>query len=691
MVAFLLMGTGSFCAFSQTETSKDSIKKNDLKEVVVKGKKIRHDGMKDILLLGKDNRNFGSNALDAISSLPLFKTTVGEKSLSTLEGQNVFILINGIPSDGNGLRSYQGDEIAKVEFFQIAPPEYMIYTKGAVVNIIIKRPKKRMYSAYLNSVDDPIDFYSGDAINLTYADSLNQVKVNYNLAVQDKKMNTSSNNIDYQDGSYSGYRSTDYRSIGNSHTLSASYQRFQGKHLFNVEAAYSWTPYSRSLTRGLATYRDPSGKEYSGEGGSYLLNKNRRGYINLYYAYSFDYSSKFAINVVNTWGHAVSRNNIWRNYHDHPGLDYNIDNNIDNHTYSLGASAYYYRFLFKGLFSAGMNWMYSRLNQKDSGIETIPETNSGRLYAGWQRTWGFFSFMPSIGMDVYLSKDQIGKQSYTIPFVQISLRATGKGRFSGFVSNLSLRMSHTTPATSSLALNTTNITDKLVSIGNPDLKRSVWTSASLNLRYVFHNNSVLSLNYGPTFKRHSIAPVLFQREGITYIQNQNISNTMENTVSLYSDIKLLRWLSVSPSVGYSHISFRTPTQHINDGRWSYSAGINFSFKGWYMAVFSNVHLKSYNGDFIDRAAGQHGALVNWKYKTFSIQARYNYYHHAALSRSAVLDRFRYRNVEDGRRNSLLFIISYYFSHGKARNHDNKILNNYDSNTGLSDYNTVKTN
>lgn len=53
--------------FAQEKSERDTVMKTDLQEIVVKAKNIRHEGMKDILYLGRDNRNLGSNALDAIS------------------------------------------------------------------------------------------------------------------------------------------------------------------------------------------------------------------------------------------------------------------------------------------------------------------------------------------------------------------------------------------------------------------------------------------------------------------------------------------------------------------------------------------------------------------------------------------------------------------------------------------------
>ena len=80
------------------QESLDTIKSFRLSEVVVKAERIIHKGDHDVLYLSNDNKKFGTNALDAVSSLELFQTAINETKLVSWDRQNVFILINGVPS-----------------------------------------------------------------------------------------------------------------------------------------------------------------------------------------------------------------------------------------------------------------------------------------------------------------------------------------------------------------------------------------------------------------------------------------------------------------------------------------------------------------------------------------------------------------------------------------------------------------
>ena len=161
------------------QESLDTIKSFILSEVVVKAERIIHKGDHDVLYLSNDNKKFGTNALDAVSSLELFQTAINETKLVSQDRQNVFILINGVPSTAYDLRGYKGEDIKNVEFYSIAPPQYMSLTAGPVVNIVVKKRHDRSYTGYFNTSNAVNTGFGTNQIDLTYADSLNQVKLDY--------------------------------------------------------------------------------------------------------------------------------------------------------------------------------------------------------------------------------------------------------------------------------------------------------------------------------------------------------------------------------------------------------------------------------------------------------------------------------------------------------------------------------
>ena len=179
-IAVLLVAlNNSLSALSQEVI--DTTKVVTLDEVVVKAERIIHKADHDVLYLSKDNRAFGTNALDAVSSLELFQTSINETTLKSWDRQEVYILINGVPSTAVDLRGYKGDDIKNVEYYSVAPPQYMSLTEGPVVNIVVKKRHDRSYSGYFNTSNAVNTGYGTNQVDLTYADSLNQVKIGYLL------------------------------------------------------------------------------------------------------------------------------------------------------------------------------------------------------------------------------------------------------------------------------------------------------------------------------------------------------------------------------------------------------------------------------------------------------------------------------------------------------------------------------
>lgn len=133
-----------------TEEVADTTRTHELKEVVVDAERIIHKPGRDILILSEQNKAFGFNALEAISSMNYFMTAIGGTELTSYDKQPVLITINGVPSTGEELCTYRADQILRVEYFAITPAEFMGQTSGPVINVITRKPRTQMISGYFN-------------------------------------------------------------------------------------------------------------------------------------------------------------------------------------------------------------------------------------------------------------------------------------------------------------------------------------------------------------------------------------------------------------------------------------------------------------------------------------------------------------------------------------------------------------
>ena len=72
----------------------DSIaSKVDLNEIVVTARKTTLKGDHELIFMSDKNRSFGTNALDAVSSLAQFKTDINASNLLSADRKSVYVLI----------------------------------------------------------------------------------------------------------------------------------------------------------------------------------------------------------------------------------------------------------------------------------------------------------------------------------------------------------------------------------------------------------------------------------------------------------------------------------------------------------------------------------------------------------------------------------------------------------------------
>lgn len=237
VVALVMTGNATFASEPSDSTAtatSDTTGVVSLNEVEIVAERVIHKGDHEVLLLSDENRTFGTNALDAISSLVYFNTSLNGRTLTNDLNQSVYILINGVPADGDRLRTYKGKDIKKVEYYAIAPPKYMIFTHGPIVNVITNKKHDQQYDGYFNTSNAVA---MGNGFNqgvLTYTDSLNMVKAGYWVNYRNIGNIGEHSEYNYDKLGRSTMYDTKRRYEGAMHNISAEYQRYQGNHLFNV-------------------------------------------------------------------------------------------------------------------------------------------------------------------------------------------------------------------------------------------------------------------------------------------------------------------------------------------------------------------------------------------------------------------------------------------------------------------------
>lgn len=688
LVACLSLMVTSLCAQEATDTI---AREYQLEEVLVRGENIVHKGDHDVLYLTKENRHFGTNALDAVSSLPLFQTRLNETTLMSWDQQNVYVLINGVPSSGMDLRAYKGEDIKRVEYYSIAPPQYMSLTSGPVVNVIMKKRHDRLYSGYFNTSNSVHTGFGTNQLDLTYADSLNQVKVGYYQDYRNTRNIDTETMLDYPSGNSSRYLGDKHYKWFSQH-VTASYQRFQGNHLFNAKLSYSADPAQEVEPR--TGYITSDAVDYRGVGQNRVKTNSKALVLDLYYRYLTKRKQTLAFNVVNTFRSSYS--NSLQTMQAVPGgtgeYDYHLSSGQDNDVYSLIANIFFVSKLWGGTFAAGSRYEYRQLNQISAGQEYEPSSHNGLLNAGMSWRWGEFCFYPTVGAKVYRQQTSALSHTSVSPYIRLYTDWWGlKEKTKGMSVQLTLNLQNIAPSLGDLTASSTYLDRWLLAIGNPDLENFWKMSAKLALLYFIpdsKNQVALVSNFG--YARKPVATTVVQQGEYTCLQSQHMDGDFEQSMSLFGSWFPFKWLEISPYLEFYISRFKTPSQRINWDYWRVGGSLVASFDNWAFSVYANSPTKVYSGDLLTRGSVQCAGVVQYKYKGWSFGAQYNYLGHNEYTLVQVPG-FRYWDNEDWKpdHNLIRVNVTYTFSVGRARRHERSIFNESGKDTGLGKFNVPK--
>ena len=682
----LLITLFPFMAWGQgKEQKEDSVSKElTLKETVVTGSRIIHHGDHELLFLTEANRKYGTNALDAVSSLAMFTMRLNASSLLSYDNRQVFVLINGVPSTAMDLRSYKASDIKHVEYYAVAPAKYLVYTSGPVANIIVKKKHDRLYSAYANLQNSVHLGFGDDQLSLSYADSLNQVKLDYFLGYRD----VHHLNMDYHynlDGiSLNSLQGDGKRYKSWSHDMQASYQRYQGSDLLNVRLRLSpareksYSPASARLEQGGAVSEGSYNDSLTSHSDSYALD--------MYYMHILSKNKSWlSFNVVNTFVRSRSDREMRETYQLFPQYDFVGSNHIKNHIYSFIGNAAYGRHMLGGTFNAAAKYSYSRLRQEEGGKTFVSGTFA---YASMYWTTKTMTYYPIVGFNVYKQKTPAGSRTDKIPYLYYYTGWWGKGSLEGFNAYTSWMYTIYTPSMGDLTTTRTSLAPGFTATGNASLKPFWKIQGSLVMGYFKpkgEDQIVFSYYYNFYHKPFMSTLTLDGAEAV--LQQRNVGSQFRNVFSLSWRWKPAKWLMLSSYMMYAFSNYTTPTQHVKERSYYMNGSVNLLFDPLTISFNANMPIKSYDGDVQKRGSSQYSIVAQYKWKDWSFGVMWNYLgiNEYTMGRTTG---FEYKERSDWRPLRTLFRLSatWSFSKGKARRHASRNLNNSFNDNGLNEYN-----
>ena len=360
-----------------------------LDEVVVTPQILNTFGNKDQLMLSGSARKVGNNALDAIGSLPQFKTNASSGDLVTVDNKSILVLIDGMRRPTRDLMLLKAEDIKKILFYSDPPARYAHENIGAVIDVTTRKRTDRLYSLYLDTKNGVTTGYGTDMLSMAYMDSLNMFTAAYFIDYRALNKNRMNNTYSYSDRT-NEYRGVSGEYIGRYHVGQVAYQRYQGRNLFNAKVEYRKSPGRQEYSQKLIGSGEPP-----------LTNTRRleSDYssvsADLYYMRQFNQSRSVSFNVLNTYYKSDSDNMLSS---DVGG--YSFNNHIDNESYSLIAEALFSDKVWNGNFNFGAYYQYKNLGQTYNIIEkSTVGTHKEYVYADYSNSVGIFSYNVGLGLE----------------------------------------------------------------------------------------------------------------------------------------------------------------------------------------------------------------------------------------------------------------------------------------------------
>ena len=662
----------------------DSSKVYELNEVVATSDNIIHKLGYDLLILRKENKKFGTNALDAISSLNEFETKLNGTGLTTYDKASVFIVINGVPSDGYDLRGFKADDIKSIKYYRATPAKYMALTSGPVIDVILKKPHDQLYSGYFNTSNAVNTLYGTDQAVLSYRDSLNMVRVNFLTDYRDLKKLDIDKSFIYPDGKESYYHERQHYK-GSYNRLSGSYQYFGGGHLFNAALTYKFSPGDQNAN-GEATFIDGINNIKTPSFSS-LKSDDKTGTMSLYYSYTWKNTRMFALNVVNSLGKSWSNSLLETNsYENHP--EDIIESYIHNDSYRFSAEAFFAVVALGGQLSVGNQYSYNYLNQKyfESCFKPIQNQNTTSLSGYW--TVNNFYIQPTVSLLVTDQKTLGLHYTNIRPTFRYITNWWPTGALKGFSIQLSLNASRMDVPLELLTTSPTFLDFNFSCIGNPNLKSYTNYSERLTFRYGRGRN-LISFSTNCFYKPNRYGLVLESINDMPVLTYTNYKYDFAEMMFLQGTWSPVSWLQISPYLEYYIFKVRAANDRVNTSYFRYGGSVTFSKDSWDLQLCANSPVKEFDGLMMKRGGAQYAAIFQYKISNWALGAEYHYSPgtEASYIRNKYID---YMNSTTWLSAKNLFQINviYSFSIGRARNHAQKFLQDSEASGGLNQFNNA---
>lgn len=451
-------------------------KATTLDDFTVSAKSLLYSGGKTIAIPSESEVAASNSSIELLQKIPLEGLRANPITRSIeVDGSTPIILINGIPSSLESLRTIRPQDIIKIEYSRATPARYADSGKSGLINIFLKERKDGGY----------ISFWGRSAINTAFLDASVSGKYNFKrsqIAVlytpswrkYDKSYATTHNE----------YLSKDFNVSLDEHSVSPFYYITN-----NLELRYDLLYNSANLFSAtfsmepFKSKRDINANAFDSILGSYKLTDiNRQNYINpsldLFYRHEFSASDAMEVEMTGTFRSEEVSSLPKYTYSEDYFKQYPV-NTKSKRKSLISEFSYSHSFPFNSSLYLGIQNTISDNHNHYLLTDYTPflSENNNFIYASFQHNIKNIWYTIYTGAKLFWTKNDLNKRHFikNITSAQISWKINSKWDVKGFYSFKPL-----IPNLSQLTDYPQQTSPYLISNGNANLKTSTCSNFQLS-------------------------------------------------------------------------------------------------------------------------------------------------------------------------------------------------------------------
>lgn len=652
-----------------------------VEEVRVGGRKQGQTADKKEFTFSKEKIKAALTSLDLLKGLPFIREDQISDQLKTIDNQSVVLLINGISSSYNDVRSLPKDKIKRVDRYDIAP---IRYRDAGVVLDIITEPLDDALNAGIHANSAVTTGFVNGGVYLSFMRGKHKFNVNYNANYRNYGNREQQLLYEYNLGGMDYRLWYDRRGAFGyfSNFIRLSYTYFPSDKT-HVEVRLNGF-FNPSFFRNNLTGFYNHGLQQDTISGSDNFKENLiQPSLDLYVSHKITDRDEILVNLVGNHFLVKSHGRTHEENVTQGQTFISDDRYLDNTKYSVIGEATYSRQLSFAKLNVGYRASYAGLHSNQTNQFGRFDYRSSyfdqHLYSSLSGVWRSFNYRLSLGGKHY--KNLTDGVSYeTLQFVPQVILGVSLPYEQAL--RLVYQLSNGVPGINSLSPSVSMASYDIYQTGNPYLKNSLTNRVSLI--YTLDNRWVdLKVSGRYVYQSRPIMDYYKEEGGRLWNLYVNGLWTMQGGGSLTATVKPFGNDMLQLSLYFNPTYYRLKSDQRNYGEWNFEnyAYVQFNYKGfgasWYY-VYPVMLL--YGNGLRTMTENNHSvsAWYRWSGWTFSAAVHFIGTPSHYVTESLPGDRVLYRHETNIHANNTMATIgvAYHFEMGKMKS-VRRGLNNQD--------------